>query len=76
MSRDNLKDRINSLASHILFDYNKKECGVDPINHHFFDVWYGEKTFTAQSIDEVMNTPFFDGKALNEIFDEIVITEW
>lgn len=66
-----VKERINSLCTHILFDYNGRECGVDPFSHAEFDMWYGEKNVTAHSIDEVMNLPFFDGKALKDILDEV-----
>jgi hypothetical protein len=68
MTADKIKNRINELASHFLFEYKGKECGVDPINHSNFD--------NAHSIDEVMETPFFEGKALNEICNEIDIVEW
>ena len=66
-----LKERINSLCTHVLFTYNRKECGVDPFNEKHFDMWYGEECMEAHSIDEVMETPFFDGKALQDIVDQI-----
>lgn len=34
-------------------------------------MWYGDKAFTASSIDEVMNITLFDGKSLNEISDTV-----
>ncbi|WP_418419662.1 hypothetical protein [Blautia sp.] len=66
-----LKDRINSICTHVLFDYNGKECGVDPFSSDNFDMWYGSQMMNAKSIDEVMQTPFFDGKALQDIVDDI-----
>lgn len=71
VTANELKDRINSICTHILFDYNGKECGVDPFTHDHFDIWCGEDTMTAKSIDEVMQVPFFNGKALQDIVDEI-----
>lgn len=59
------------LVSHITFTYNNKNCGVDPFRKDNFEMWYGDNTMTAKSIDEVMNTPFFDGNSFNEIVDII-----
>ncbi|WP_418695802.1 hypothetical protein [Acidaminococcus intestini] len=66
-----LKDRISSLITHVLFDYKGIPCGVDPFSKDEIDVWYGNKSDTMKSIDEVMNKPFFDGKSLAEIAPEI-----
>ena len=66
-----LKERINSLCTHIPFTYNGKDCGVDPFNEKHFDMWCGEDYMEAHSIDEVMDNPFFDGKALKDIVDQI-----
>lgn len=66
-----LKYRINSLIQHVVFDYKGIPCGVDPLSHEKFDVWYGTKTETMTSIDDVMNKPFFDGKSLTEIIPEM-----
>lgn len=71
MNVEELRARIDSLCTHILFDYNGQECGVDPFSHTEYDIWYGEKSATLHSIDEVMNTPFFDGKALKDIIEHI-----
>lgn len=71
MKASEIKDYIESLTSHFLFIFNDKECGVDPFSSHNFDMWYGDNMMTAKSIDEVMNTSFFDGKTLNEISNEI-----
>lgn len=71
MNAAELKERIDSLCTHVLFDYNGRACGVDPFSHTEYDIWYGEKSATLHSIDEVMNMPFFDGKALKEIVGDI-----
>ena len=73
---DFLKYRINSLIQHVVFDYKGIPCGVDPLSHHEFDVWYGDKAETMTSIDDVMNKPFFDGKSLTEIASEIENVEF
>lgn len=71
MTAIELRDRIKSLCTHVLFDYNGKECGVDPFNAKHFDMWYGDTFMEAHSIDEVMKTPFFGGKALENIVDQL-----
>lgn len=71
MTAKELRDRIESLCTHILFDYNEKECGVDPFNTEHFDMWCGDVFMEVHSIDEVMQVPFFDGKALEDITDQI-----
>lgn len=71
MRAADIRARIESLSSHVLFDHNGKNCGIDPFAHDYFDMWCGEDTMTAKSIDEVMQTPFFNGKALQDIVDKI-----
>ncbi len=73
MTADKIKNRINELASHFLFKYQGKECGVDPFSRSDFDMWCGEDYMKATSIDEVMEVPFFEGKALQDIANEIDI---
>ena len=71
MTAKDLRDRINSICTHVLFDYNGKECVVDPFNEKHFDMWYGDDFMEAHGIEEVMQTPFFDGKALEDIVDQL-----
>lgn len=33
-------------------------------------MWYGDETITVNSVDEVMETDFFDGKTLESILDD------
>lgn len=71
MTAKELSDRIGEMCSHVLFDYNGKACGVDPIEPSRFDLWCGEQSTVATSLDEVMTLNFFDGKSLSEIVDDI-----
>lgn len=66
-----MKVYIEGIVSHVLFEYNGKNCGVDPFNAHYFDMWYGDTFMEAKSVDEVFSTPFFDGKSLSEIFPDV-----
>ena len=73
--KDIIKARLNEMCTHILFFYNGYQCGIDPISRTHFDMWYGDKDFKAISIDEAMTVNLFGGKCLNEIADDIEITE-
>lgn len=71
MNINNLKSYITSLTSHVLFEYNGKKCGIDPLSRTEFDIWYGEKIQTVKSSDDVFSVPIFDGKSLKQIFGDI-----
>lgn len=73
MSLNEIKDYISSLCSHLTFDFHGKSCGIDPISPDHFDMWYGDNAITVTSIDDVMKQPFFDGKSLQDIVDEIEV---
>ena len=75
MCSDDVKKHIGSLCSHITFEWNNKECGIDPLALDEFDMWYGEKTMTAKSIEEVMTADFFDGYSLENILDDAINIE-
>ncbi len=44
---------------------------MDPFNEKHFDMWYGDDFMEAHGIDEVMKTSFFNGKALEDIVDQL-----
>ena len=71
MKFSELYNYVKSITSHVLFEYNGKSCGIDPFSIDDFDMWYGDEYYKAESIDDVMNHPLFDGKSLTEIFEEI-----
>ena len=71
MKLSDLKDRIASLSGFVGFEYNKKNCGIDPINQSHFEMWYGNDYIIAKSIDEVMAVKIFNGNSLTDIFDKI-----
>lgn len=76
MIKFNMKEFLGSLTGHVTFKYNDLFCGVDPLSNDTFDMWCGEDSMTANSIDEVMTTKFFDGKSLNDISDDITDLEY
>ncbi len=71
MSVDEIRDYITSLCSHLTFDFEGKSCGVDPLAPDQFDMWCGDDFMEAHSIDEVMKAPFFEGKALENIVNQL-----
>lgn len=76
MTNFNIKEFLENLTGHIMFEYNGYLCGVDPLFADNYTMWYGAKCITATSIDEVMNRKFFDGKSLSEIEADIVELEY
>ncbi len=66
-----LKEHLSNLIGHVTFDYNGYSCGIDPLSKNKFDMWYGEKSITLGSIDDVMNNKFFESHSLTEIWDDI-----
>ncbi len=75
MKLTEIKKYISSLIALFGFEYKGVSCGVDPKNHKHYDMWYGDKNYKASSIEDVMTVPLFNGKCLNEIYNEIEITE-
>lgn len=71
MSKLEIKKNIESLCSHVTFEWNGKECGVDPLSTTEFEMWCGENMMIATDIEEVMSTRFFDGFSLEQIADKI-----
>lgn len=67
MTGEGIKNQLITNWSHILFDYQGKKCGIDPFNLAEFDMWFGDEAMTAHSVDELMHTPFFNGKSLIDI---------
>lgn len=75
MTKKEFKRYIESLVSEIEFTYNGKDGCVDPLNRKSYYLIYDGESIEVHSIEEVMNTPYFDGKSLDEIFDDITDIE-
>ena len=71
MTISKAKDYISKLTGHIAFDYNGYSCGIDPLALDSFDMWCGDNEISVDSIDAVMNTKFFDGKPLIDIWEDV-----
>ena len=76
MTAKDISDRINEICTLFGFEYEGIDGNVDPFSESDFDLFYDGKTTKVHSIKEVMTTPFINGKALDEIYNKIEITEW
>lgn len=76
MNSDQIRKRIDEKASHFTFLYHGVSCGIDPYSDQEYDMWCGDKSVTVNSIEEVMNKPFFDGKSLTAILSDIQIQDF
>lgn len=76
MSIKEVKEYLTTVFSHITFNYNGFECGIDPFNKTKFEMWYGKDFITVNSIDTVVTTKLFDGKTLEEIWGHVTDVEF
>lgn len=75
MTANQIKQTIQECATLFEFEYQGKYGNVDPYFHgnntFSFLLYFNEQEKTVYSIDEVMNTPFIDGKSLNEVAESL-----
>jgi hypothetical protein len=76
MTISELKDYLTAMVSHVLFEYNGRSCGIDPLSFNIFEMWIGEEYMTARSVEEVLSVKFFDGKSVKEIWDDVTELEY
>ncbi len=80
MTANKIRNRIAECCTLFGFIYNQAECHVDPYykgsNSYEYLLFCNGDEMTVHSLDEVMNTPFFNGRCLNDIADAIEITDW
>ena len=73
---DSIKARLTQFCTLLGFEYRGIPCDVDPFNPGDFHMRCGDVEMDVDSIDQVMNLPFFQGRSLRDIADEIEITSW
>lgn len=81
MTAIDIKNRIAEMVTLFGFEYNGKEGNVDPYylpekKTDAFLLYYDGTEQTVYNIEDVMNTPFIEGKTLNDVADQIEITDW
>ena len=64
------------MTSHIMFAYDGKDCGIDPLSKNSIDIWCGDNQINVDSVEKAMEYPLFCGKSLSEIADVITDIEW
>ena len=73
MNAQELRDWIDSLTDDIEFQYKGVWGSICPFSRENISVSYGDEERTFSSVDEVMNTPFVDGKPMKDICDKFEI---
>lgn len=76
MSAKELRNFITQGYTMLYFQYGGKEGHVDPYSHFEYLLWYDGNAKLVHSINEVMDTPFFDGHSLAEIADKLTDVDW
>lgn len=80
MTAKRIADRIAEMITLFGFEYNGKDGNVDPYympsGGSSFLLFFDGDEQIVHNIDAVMSTPFIAGKSLNELYDQIKITEW
>lgn len=70
MTAEDIREHLGNLIGAITFEYNGKNCGIDPLSLNRFVMWYGDDETVAESVDEVMSIDFFFGNCLEEILED------
>lgn len=55
MTAEDIREHLGNLIGAITFEYNGKNCGIDPLSLNKFVMWYGDDETVAESVDEVMS---------------------
>ena len=71
-----VRARLLEHATLMMFEYKGAIFDVDPFSRSHFRVHVDGEGTDVFSIDDVMNRPFFFGKSLAEIADEVEFDEW
>ena len=75
-SAEQIKDVILSCLTCVEFTYHGKDCNIDPFPPRSFHLYCDGEECDVETIEDVMNTPFFDGRCLAEIAGGITDFSW
>jgi len=79
MTAKEIKNRIAECSTLFGFEYRGVPCNIDPCYHgndrFSFLLFCNGKEKTVDSVDDAMQSPFFCGKSLDSIANEIIVTE-
>ena len=73
MKAKNLKELILSLTQDVVFEHDGAVACINPWNEAKIEVGYDNKMKTYDNIDDVMYDPFYHGKSLQEISEQLNI---
>ncbi len=81
MSYSEIIDRISQCITLFGFEYNGIEGNIDPCYNskrkcNEFLLYFNGQEQTVYSIEDVEKASFIDGKKLEDVFDDLVITEY
>lgn len=68
---EEFKDYLAALTDEITFSYNDCPCGIVRLTRNKYGIWYDDSDITVKSVEALMNTRFFDGKSLIDIWGSI-----
>lgn len=71
MKAKQLRKLISEAYLDITFKYKDMYGIIMPLGNNKFRLGYGDTTREYGNIDELMNTPSLDGKALTEVAEDI-----
>ena len=73
MKSDDLKELILSLSQDVVFEYDGAVACINPWNERKFEIGYDDEVKIYDNIDDVMKDPFYHGKSLQEISEQLDI---
>ena len=80
MKREELLRVLKACCTDVTFDYKGMHCGIFPEVEDgipTYSTWLGEdKNKDFKSAEELMESPFFFGKSLNDICEQVDIHDY
>lgn len=80
MSINDIANIVKQCNTRLDFTYNGNYGNIDPYysqkrNRPEYLLFYGDNEITVYSMDDVINTPFINGKSLSDIASELDFDE-
>lgn len=76
VKENQIRKRLLEFCSLMVFQYREQEFDIDPFSPCDFHINYNGNEFDVHSIDEVLNTPFLDGKSMKDVMGELEVVDW
>ena len=72
MKKEDLKKWVEELTQDIDFEYQGISGSICPFSLSDISLCYGDKEKSFTSVDALMMEPFFDGKSISEICENMI----